>query len=98
MWTDVHAGANGSSRVVLADGATEVLAVIKAELGQPSYDRPEQGRLEVNVEVSPVAFHGRGPSNFALEDLNAELSQVRCFGYEDTLLGAVETSILSSLV
>lgn len=29
METDVHPGANGSARVVLGQGATEVLAVVK---------------------------------------------------------------------
>jgi len=60
---------------VLADGATEVLAVIKAELGQPSHDTPKKGRLEVNVEVSPIAILGRASSS-TIEDVNAELSQV----------------------
>ncbi len=40
MEADVHQGANGSARVVLGQGATEVLAVVKARFSQLYMYRP----------------------------------------------------------
>ncbi|MCO5605603.1 hypothetical protein L7F22_059786 [Adiantum nelumboides] len=60
--------ANGSARVRL--GATDVIASIKAELGRPLSGRPNQGRVEINIECSPTAapqFEGRGGDELSLE-------------------------------
>lgn len=60
--------ANGSARLVLE--GTDVLVGVKAELGTPSLDNPEQGRVEVTVECCPSAspeFEGRGGSSLNLE-------------------------------
>ncbi len=47
----------------------------QAELAQPSHERPREGRLEVNVEVSPLALLHREAAREP-EDLNADLSKV----------------------
>jgi exosome complex component RRP42 len=60
--------ANGSARLVL-DG-TDVLVGVKAELGSPSLDIPDQGRVEVSVECCPSAspeFEGKGGNALNLE-------------------------------
>lgn len=71
---DVHPSANGSARVILGQGATEVLAVVKAELSQPSHEHPKRGKLEVNIEVSPLALLHRETARDG-EDLNADLTK-----------------------
>lgn len=99
----VHPGANGSSRVTLGRGSTEVWAVVKVsamsvsgeiydyylftdrtdilpslqvELGQPLYEDPKRGRLEVNVEVSEMALGKGQQQDTDIDELNAELSKV----------------------
>ncbi|GBG80935.1 hypothetical protein CBR_g31491 [Chara braunii] len=63
--------ASGSARLRL--GATDVLATVKVELGSPSQSKPNQGRIEVAVELSATAdpeFEGwRG------EEYGSELSK-----------------------
>ena len=51
---------NGSARVRI--GATEILVGVKAELEKPDMARPDEGKLEFNVDCSPNAtpmFEGR---------------------------------------
>eukprot|EP00937_MAST-01D_sp_MAST-1D-sp2_P005031 g5031.t1 len=66
---------NGSARVTLGGAlGTDVFASIKAAVGEPAHDRPEQGRIEFSVECSPSVspqFERRMASN-----VNAELTQV----------------------
>lgn len=47
----------------------------QAELSPPSHERPAEGRLEVNVEVAPLALLNRESAREP-EDLNADLSKV----------------------
>ena len=47
--TDVVSNSSGSARVRLAN--TDVLVGVKAELGEPHPDRPNEGRLEVFVDL-----------------------------------------------
>lgn len=65
--------ANGSARVRLLTSGTEVLAAVKAEVGEPLASRPLEGRVECSVEcwtsASPL-FEGRGA-----EEINAELTR-----------------------
>ena len=47
-------------------------------MAQPTHDQPRKGRLEINVEVSPMAFLGQPVEDGVdVEELNAELSKVR---------------------
>ncbi|KAG5181267.1 ribosomal protein S5 domain 2-type protein [Tribonema minus] len=48
--------ANGSARITIAHGGTEVLAAVKIETGVPSADAPHEGRVEVCVECSNSLF------------------------------------------
>ncbi|CAH1779932.1 unnamed protein product, partial [Owenia fusiformis] len=66
--TEVVSNANGSARVRLAN--SDVLVGVKGELGKPSLDTPEHGRLEFFVDCSANAtpdFEGRGGEDLALE-------------------------------
>eukprot|EP00029_Vermamoeba_vermiformis_P013882 TRINITY_DN8823_c0_g1_i1.p1 TRINITY_DN8823_c0_g1~~TRINITY_DN8823_c0_g1_i1.p1 ORF type:complete len:295 (+),score=59.47 TRINITY_DN8823_c0_g1_i1:74-958(+) len=63
---------NGSCRLIL--DTTDVLVGVKAELGDPDPQFPNQGRVHVSVECAPSAspeFEGRGG-----EELNLELSNI----------------------
>lgn len=60
--------ANGSARVRI--GSTDVIATVKADLGKPSTYRPDQGKIEISVECSPIAapeFERRGGDELSLE-------------------------------
>jgi len=62
--------ASGSSRFQL--GATDVLVAVKAEVGEPTKERPDCGRVNVQVDISACAspeFEGRGS-----EELGSELA------------------------
>lgn len=66
--TGVVPQANGSARVLV--GSTEVVVGLKAELGTPSADAPQLGRLEVSADLSPLAGPGvrsRGGGEAAAE-------------------------------
>eukprot|EP00899_Mesostigma_viride_P024894 jgi/Mesvir1/558/Mv11409-RA.1 len=68
--TGVVPQANGSSRIQL--GGTDIIAGVKAEIGNPSANAPGQGALFVAVELSPTAspeYEGKGG-----EELSKELS------------------------
>ena len=78
VYTSVLPQCNGSARVKLAAGsATDVVCAIKLEVGTPSADRPDEGRVSVMVECSPSvqaqrrARHG----NAAPEALNDTLTE-----------------------
>ena len=63
---------NGSARVTVPHGGTDVVAAVKAEIGAPDPNFPNCGRIEVSVECSNFAspeFRGRGAS-----EVDAELS------------------------
>lgn len=77
--TGVIPQANGSARVRI--GSTDVIASVKADLGKPSPYQPDQGKIEISVECSPIAdpeFERRGG-----EQLSMELS----LALQRTLLG-----------
>ena len=66
--TNVIRKADGSAKVKL--GNTMVYAGVKAELGAPFPDTPEQGVLIVNIELNPIAspfFESGHPSKEAIE-------------------------------
>ncbi len=66
--TDVIYKADGSAKVKL--GNTMVYAGVKAELGSPFPDTPEQGVLIVNIELNPIAspfFESGPPTKEAIE-------------------------------
>ncbi|KAK2192227.1 hypothetical protein NP493_36g01044 [Ridgeia piscesae] len=66
--TDVVSNSSGSARLRLAN--TDILVGIKAELGEPLCDRPNEGRLEFFVDCSANAtpkFEGRGGEELASE-------------------------------
>lgn len=66
--TDVIYKADGSAKIKL--GNTLVYAGVKAELGSPFPDTPEQGVLIVNIELNPIAspfFESGPPSKEAIE-------------------------------
>lgn len=65
--------ANGSSRLRLTTGGTDVLAAVKAEVSEPLPGHEKEGRLEVSVECWSSAspqFEGRGAA-----EINAELTR-----------------------
>jgi exosome complex component RRP42 len=74
--------ANGSARVALAGGGTEVLAAVRCELADPDPRAPGRGRVECAVEVWASARAslagggggGGGGSADAAAAANAELS------------------------
>lgn len=92
--TGVVSQATGSARLRL--GATDVIACVKAEVETPAASHPDQGRLEVAVECSPISapeFEGRGG-----EERAAELAGVlgRCLlGGESGAGAAVDLRSLS---
>nr|VZI12388.1 unnamed protein product [Spirometra erinaceieuropaei] len=64
----------GSARVKL--GGTSVVSCVTIEIGSPSFDCPNQGRLMIDVECSPTAtpkFSGKSGSEIA-DSLKATLS------------------------
>jgi exosome complex component RRP42 len=66
--TNVINKADGSAKVQL--GNTLVYAGVKAELGNPFPDTPDQGVLIVNIELNPIAspyFESGPPSKDAIE-------------------------------
>lgn len=66
--TGVVPQANGSARVLV--GSTEVVVGLKAELGAPTADAPQLGRVEVSADLSPLAGPGvraRGGGEAAAE-------------------------------
>eukprot|EP00262_Sarcandra_glabra_P015464 TRINITY_DN4762_c0_g1_i1.p1 TRINITY_DN4762_c0_g1~~TRINITY_DN4762_c0_g1_i1.p1 ORF type:complete len:288 (+),score=65.38 TRINITY_DN4762_c0_g1_i1:211-1074(+) len=68
--TGVIPQASGSARVRM--GATDVIASVKAELGNPSSFLPNKGKVAIYIDCSPTAspmFEGRGG-----EELSADLS------------------------
>ncbi|XP_043920604.1 exosome complex component RRP42 [Protopterus annectens] len=68
--TDVVSNTSGSARVKL--GHTDILVGVKAEMGSPKLERPNEGYLEFFVDCSANAtpeFEGRGG-----EDLGTEIS------------------------
>ena len=73
METGLLPQANGSARLRLTTGGTDVLAAVKAEVGEPLPGHASKGRLECSVECWSSAspqFEGRG----AVE-INAELTR-----------------------
>ncbi|XP_053322999.1 exosome complex component RRP42 [Spea bombifrons] len=70
--TEVVSNTTGSARVKI--GHTDVLVGIKAEMGTPKLERPEEGYLEFFVDCSANAtpeFEGRGG-----EELGTEIANV----------------------
>ena len=64
--------ANGSARVTLTHGGTEVLAAVKLELGPPDEGAPDVGTIECSVDcwgASAAQLRGRGGA-----EVNAELA------------------------
>ncbi|XP_064611102.1 exosome complex component RRP42-like isoform X1 [Liolophura sinensis] len=69
--TDMVSNTSGSARLRLAN--TDILVGVKADMGQPTADRPNQGRLEFFVDCSANAtpeFEGRGGEELATEISN----------------------------
>jgi len=64
---------NGSARVQVGYGSTDVLVGVKLEVGAPSAATPGEGRIEVGVEVSPAC--GPRVDERRLGDLGELLSQ-----------------------
>ncbi|OXB65965.1 hypothetical protein ASZ78_002713 [Callipepla squamata] len=81
--TDVVSNTSGSARVKL--GHTDVLVGVKAEMGAPKLEKPDEGYLEFFVDCSASAtpeFEGRGG-----EELGTEIASTlyRVFSSEGTL-------------
>nr|XP_016853348.1 PREDICTED: exosome complex component RRP42 [Anolis carolinensis] len=69
--TDVVSNTSGSARVKL--GHTDILVGVKAEMGVPKLDRPNEGFLEFFVDCSANAtpeFEGRGGEELGTEIAN----------------------------
>ncbi|XP_062975908.1 exosome complex component RRP42 [Elgaria multicarinata webbii] len=69
--TDVVSNTSGSARVKL--GHTDILVGIKAEMGAPKLDKPNEGYLEFFVDCSANAtpeFEGRGGEELGTEIAN----------------------------
>ncbi|NXN95196.1 EXOS7 protein, partial [Rhinopomastus cyanomelas] len=81
--TDVVSNTSGSARVKL--GHTDILVGIKAEMGTPKLEKPDEGYLEFFVDCSANAtpeFEGRGG-----EELGTEIANTlyRVFSNESTI-------------
>jgi exosome complex component RRP42 len=66
--TDISKNADGSSRVRL--GGTEVVCGIKADLGEPYPDSPDEGAISVGMELLPLAspsYESGPPSEESIE-------------------------------
>jgi len=50
---NISKNAEGSAKCIMGD--TEVLVGVKMEVGTPYSDRPEEGTIIINVELSPMA-------------------------------------------
>uniref|UniRef100_A0A2H6NDU9 Exosome component 7 n=1 Tax=Micrurus carvalhoi TaxID=3147026 RepID=A0A2H6NDU9_9SAUR len=69
--TDVISNTNGSARVKL--GHTDILVGVKAEMGTPKLEKPNEGCLEFFVDCSANAtpeFEGRGGEELGTEIAN----------------------------
>ncbi|XP_044312197.1 exosome complex component RRP42 isoform X3 [Varanus komodoensis] len=69
--TDVVSNTSGSARVKL--GHTDILVGVKAEMGVPKLDKPNEGYLEFFVDCSANAtpeFEGRGGEELGTEIAN----------------------------
>lgn len=69
--TDVVSNTSGSARVKL--GHTDILVGVKAEMGAPRLDKPNEGYLEFFVDCSANAtpeFEGRGGDDLGTEIAN----------------------------
>ncbi|KAM6169365.1 exosome complex component RRP42 [Rhynchocyon petersi] len=69
--TDVVSNTSGSARVKL--GHTDILVGVKAEMGTPKLERPNEGHLEFFVDCSANAtpeFEGRGGDELGTEIAN----------------------------
>ena len=74
--TGIISNAHGSSKIRL--GNTELLVSAKVELGAPTPQCPDKGRLEFHVDCSPNAnpmFQGRGGKNIS-DNICSVLSRV----------------------
>lgn len=63
---------NGSARLSLRDSSTDILASVKAEIGEPEPEHPTMGKIDVHVSCSPsvsAKFDGR-----VAEEINTELT------------------------
>ncbi|PON55048.1 Polyribonucleotide nucleotidyltransferase [Trema orientale] len=70
--TGVISQANGSARVRI--GGTDVIAIVKAELGRPSQLQPDKGKVSIHIDCSSTAepvFEGRGGEELSTELLVA---------------------------
>ncbi|XP_041376062.1 exosome complex component RRP42-like [Gigantopelta aegis] len=79
--TGVVSNTTGSARLRLAN--TDVLVGVKAELGSPSPERPNHGRLEFFVDCSANAtpeFEGKGGDELAVEISNMLVRAYDCPG------------------
>ncbi|NXU56615.1 EXOS7 protein, partial [Turnix velox] len=75
--TDVVSNTSGSARVRL--GRTDVLVCVKAEMGTPKLEKPDEGYLDFLVDCSPSAiseFEGRGA-----EELGSDIANTLCRVY-----------------
>ncbi|XP_044789733.2 exosome complex component RRP42 isoform X1 [Bubalus bubalis] len=69
--TDVVSNTSGSARVKL--GHTDILVGVKAEMGTPKLEKPNEGYLEFFVDCSASAtpeFEGRGGDDLGMEIAN----------------------------
>uniref|UniRef100_A0AC11DEV0 Exosome component 7 n=1 Tax=Ovis aries TaxID=9940 RepID=A0AC11DEV0_SHEEP len=69
--TDVVSNTSGSARVKL--GHTDILVGVKAEMGTPKLEKPNEGYLEFFVDCSASAapeFEGRGGDDLGTEIAN----------------------------
>lgn len=69
--TDVVSNTSGSARVKL--GHTDILVGVKAEMGTPKLEKPNEGYLEFFVDCSANAtpeFEGRGGDELGTEIAN----------------------------
>ena len=64
--------ANGSSRVTLLSGETEVLVAVKAELAPPDAAAPDRGSVECDVEAWGPGSAAAGARSVA--ELNTEMT------------------------
>jgi exosome complex component RRP42 len=62
---------NGSARLLLPTGATDLVCSVRAELVQPALDRPNAGVLEIQIDTTQ-----KGSRNSYIEELESTLSRL----------------------
>ena len=78
MESGVLPQSNGSARITIGNGETDLLASVKVEVGEPAVDEPNKGRIEVSVEcLASVSVHNYCVEFELIENAHTGLALIR---------------------